>query len=299
MPLEKTQENILTCQICKRKFNNRISIGNHIIKTHHLNPQQYYDIYYKQENEGNCKICNNKTLYNSRFFRYSFYCSAKCTINPETKIKKDMTCMKKYNNTNPHQSKIVKEKIKNTNINKYGCINPFQNEKIKQKIKETNLKKYGYEYPISNNLIREKFKNTCNEKYGVDYPSQNKIIRQKTMDTWMIKYGVVHNMQNKESQQKNRENAHKTKPYILPSGKIIHKQGYEPQFLDYIFQNNILKEDEIDYHPDGIKYVGKDYELHYYFPDFYIPKWNLIIETKSTWTQQLDINVNLKETATR
>ena len=74
--------------------------------------------------------------------------------------------------------------------------------------------------------------------------------------------------------------------------------GYESQFLDYIFQNNILKEDEIDYSPKGIKYHHADGTEHYYFPDFYIPKWNLIVEIKSDWTEQLDKNVYLKENET-
>jgi hypothetical protein len=73
------------------------------------------------------------------------------------------------------------------------------------------------------------------------------------------------------------------KKYILPSGKIVYLQGYEPQFLDYIFQNNILKETEINYHPQSIKYIGYDNKSHLYMPDFYIPKWNLIVEIKSTF----------------
>jgi len=58
-------------------------------------------------------------------------------------------------------------------------------------------------------------------------------------------------------------------------------------------------ENEIDYHPDGIKYVGKDYQIHYYFPDFYIPKWNLIVEIKSDYIETLDESCYLKEITTR
>ena len=71
--------------------------------------------------------------------------------------------------------------------------------------------------------------------------------------------------------------------------------GYEPKFLDYVFQNKILDEKEIDYHPKRIKYIGIDGGEHYYHPDFYIPKWNLIIEIKSHRTMELDPDVFNKE----
>lgn len=72
------------------------------------------------------------------------------------------------------------------------------------------------------------------------------------------------------------------KNYKLPSGKIIKLRGYEPNYLDYVFNNNIYKEDEIDYAPKRIKYYYNN-KLHHYYPDFYIKKHNLIIEIKSSW----------------
>lgn len=72
------------------------------------------------------------------------------------------------------------------------------------------------------------------------------------------------------------------KDYTLPSGKIIKLRGYEPNFLTYIFSNNLLEENEIIYSPPRIQYSYNNKEHHYY-PDFFIPKFNLIIETKSSW----------------
>lgn len=74
-----------------------------------------------------------------------------------------------------------------------------------------------------------------------------------------------------------------TKPYTLPSGRIIKLQGWEGLFLDFVFKNQIFKEEEIDYNPKRILYNYNNNE-HYYYPDFFIPKLNLIIEIKSTWT---------------
>lgn len=126
---------------------------------------------------------------------------------------------------------------------------------------------------------------------------QNKEIREKQALKCMLLYGVRSPVQNKDIHEKQQKNSYKTRPYILPSGKIINKQGYEPQFLDYIFQNNILKEDEINYSVSAIKYIDGANKERKYFADFYIPKWNLIVEIKSSFTNKLDKNVLLKEQA--
>ena len=54
--------------------------------------------------------------------------------------------------------------------------------------------------------------------------------------------------------------------------------GFEPQFLDHIFQNKLLNEAEIDYSSKPVKYMCNEVE-HYYH------------------TEQLDSNVLLKEQA--
>lgn len=74
----------------------------------------------------------------------------------------------------------------------------------------------------------------------------------------------------------------KNKNYTLPSGKTISVQGYEPMFLDHIFNKRYVSETDINFKPDRIKYTFND-KIHYYYPDFFIPKHNLIIEIKSTW----------------
>lgn len=47
------------------------------------------------------------------------------------------------------QSKILSEKVKQTNLEKYGCENVFAAEEIKDKIKDTCISKYG-----TNNYIQ-------------------------------------------------------------------------------------------------------------------------------------------------
>lgn len=89
------------------------------------------------------------------------------------------------------------------------------------------------------------------------------------------------------------------KEYRLPSGDIIHLQGYEPQFLDYVFSHKLLNESEIVYKVPKIRYTD-NLRQRYYFPDFYIPRLNLIVEIKSLWVleRQTAINITLKQQAT-
>jgi hypothetical protein len=111
--------------------------------------------------------------------------------------------------------------------------------------------------------VQDKWKATCFEKYG-GHPNQNK-----------------------EVQIKSEATSFAYKDYMMPSGNVVKYQGYENVALDELVQ---LYEEEnisigrstvpsIEYHIDGKKHV--------YFPDFFIPSENKIIEVKSQWTIQL------------
>lgn len=98
---------------------------------------------------------------------------------------------------------------------------------------------------------------------------------QETIRRFFIHHGV------KLKPQKNRH-----KRYTLPSGKVIILQGYEGMCLDYIFKHNILLETDIIYDPPTIYYTLNNIR-HRYYPDFYIPKYNTILEVKSRYTLKI------------
>lgn len=88
---------------------------------------------------------------------------------------------------------------------------------------------------------------------------------------------------------------YKYKDYILPSGKIVRVQGYEPFALDILFQK--FKEDEILIGYEILKHKGKisyfkDKERNY-IPDIYIIPENKIIEVKSVYTLNTNLGVNI------
>lgn len=236
----------------------------------------------------------------------------------EIKKKKEETYMANYGD-HPKRTKEVQDKYINTCLERYGCVNSAQTEEVKKKIKETFNEKYNGHpmfdetiknkvketciekyngHPMLDNNIKNKVKETCLERYG-GYPMQNDTIKKKVKETCLEKYGC-HPAQTPEVMEKVMKASKSYKKYTMPSGEIRNVQGYEPFAL-----NILLKE----YNEEQIKTERKDMPIieytineknKRYFPDIYIPDSNLIIEVKSDWiyNKQLELN-QAKEKYTR
>lgn len=233
---------------------------------------------------------------------------------PETFEKSKRTCLERYGYEYSFQSENNKNKTRETNIKKYGVPSVMQNEIIKAKCFGTCLKNHGVDNPMKSPEIREKtyatniirygvpfllqlderktiMGDTMYSRYGYRFSMQVPHIKEKSIRTSLEKYGVEYPMQSNEIYDK--VNFYKPKEYILPSGRKINLQGYEPKALDELLE----KYNETDiktYRGEmpAIWYI-KNNKKHRYYPDFYIPKDNLIIEVKSGWTMQKDFFVNM------
>ena len=206
------------------------------------------------------------------------------------------------------------KKAVETNLEKYGVENCSQREDIKRKKVETSLRNYGVKCPNSLKWVQTKIKNsklkrygnpnfvnpekarkTNRIKYGCDHPFQNPEVWDKVIRFYQINFGVTHNMHVPEIAEKclgwHKNSWHE---YTLPSGEIIKLQGYEPKALDYLLTK--YNENEILYKKSEMPtlfYIGEDNKTHRYYPDFYIPKDNLIIEVKSWFTYTNNLISNL------
>lgn len=127
----------------------------------------------------------------------------------------------------------------------------------------------------------------CSAPKVATYFDKNNILRRTK------KEAVILTNQDAKTAYRRLNNLHKIKKYILPSGKTVNLKGYEPQFLDFVFRNNLLLETDIIYKPKRIQYI-QDNQIRYYYPDFYIPKHNLIVEIKSAYIAKLQTIKNLK-----
>jgi len=238
----------------------------------------------------------------------------------EMREKSKKTCMDKYGVEFSSQSNEMREKVKQTNLKRYGFENPLQNKDIYKKQQQTIREKYGVDNVSQSAEIKEKKTNTCREHYGTDNPLQAEVNKEKSKKTCMDNFGTRCHLQNDEMKEKIKNtciekygvenpmqdqgifdkcsrSAFKWKDYIMPSGKVVKIQGYEGIYLDEYFYNKGSEEDII-VHPTQdiigkIWYYTKDGKKHKYFPDFYIPKENKIVEVKSTWTMKRDLEKNL------
>lgn len=142
---------------------------------------------------------------------------------------------------------------------------------------------------------QEKERITNFKRYGVEYCWQNKIIRNKVQiaseKTCMIKYGVKNPTQNNNIFQKQQINSYCSKKYR--NTNINYRALYEFDFLEN-FYNIFL---DVQNSPSvKYKFQGKN---KVYFPDFYIPSLNLVIEIKNSYLVEKDKEqIEAKEKAT-
>ena len=241
----------------------------------------------------------------------------------ETKEKKIKTSMENYGVSNPSQPDEIKQKKEDTLMSNYGVKHNFCNgeirdrametskqrcvethgvehfqstDKWKKKMKESLTEKYGVEAIGSIPGVKEKREGTNMEKYGFSNVFQTEDVQEKREKSMIEQYGVVHPLQNAELCSKMLSSVFRKKEYIWKTGEISIVQGYEPIVLleleeaGYKFDNIITDAElmpEIWYYFENKK--------KRYFPDFYIPSENLIIEVKSDYTLQADFERNQKK----
>jgi hypothetical protein len=216
-----------------------------------------------------CNLCKIVPVKFSKNFRkgYSKYCGYSCASKCyDVKLKKEKTIFKNHGIFHNFKGIFGDRKCDQTKIDKYGSINYRNDEKRKQ----TLLTRYGVDNPFKLKQFHNKSKETKLKKYGDEKYCNSAKIREEILKRYSTSFDW------------NRSSSYKE--YLLPSGKIVKIQGYEPFALDFLLK--IYDESEIIFDKTKIPKMEYFYEnkLHYYFPDFYIPKYNLIYEVKSNWT---------------
>lgn len=200
------------------------------------------------------------------------------------KVKRGHTNMSRYGVTNVSSSDDVKSKRTQTFLYRFGVVNPSYNPEILNKIidkvplvlekrKTTNIKKYGSESYSSTDEFKERRKETWLAKYGVDNPAKDPDIKDKIMA------GQDHRRTNK---------------FITLNGDKVRVQGNEDKVIKDLIKSGI-KEDEIICDRKRIPKIpyNIDGKNRIYYPDIYLPRFNLLIEVKSIYTWQKYKSVNL------
>ena len=201
------------------------------------------------------------------------------------KSKTEATNIERYGVADVNKEEWFKEKIKQSNIEKYGVDSPSKLDSVKEKIKKTNIERYGVGSPSKLDSVKEKIKKTNIERYGVEYPSKLDSVKEKMKKTNIERYGVENPSQCPEIYEKAILSGYKIKEF----NGILYQGSYELEFI--IFCNNndikISKPKSIKYEIDG--------EIKRYYPDFFIDKYNLIVEIKSTYYNNLHYDKNISK----
>ena len=275
--------------------------------------------YTKQTNNNTndyyCSDCKKIKTKNTCLEKYGVDCPMK-TNKVKNTLKQNNIL--KYGVENVFQSEKIKEKIKETNLIKYGkpfynnrkkskktCIkkygvgNPLQNKKIKEKVKKTCLEKYGVMSYMNTKMFRKasidyinmnKYKmcknrkDTTNKKYGVENVFELEHIKEKIKKTCLEKYGVEYPAQNEFIFLKTQKSRFKIKKY--KDSDIFSQGTYEKDFLEKFYERIKIKRSK-----PIIYFFNK--KNHYYHPDFYLPEFNLIVEIKSKYIYELELEQNI------
>jgi len=269
----------IKCSLEKRKQTNIDTYGveyytqtpEYIIKTKNTKKEKYGDENYvniEKQKQTNKKRFNKESYMSTDIF----------------KVKKIESMIKKYGVKHALQNNEIKEKWIQTNIDRYQSKCPLSNNNVKNKIKKTKLLKYNDE--CYNN--RNKYKNTILEIYGVDNPMKDDGVKKKLLKTIIAKYGVNHHMHIPEIVNKVFKNGLKIKNY--KNTNLYYQGSYEYDFLEKYY--NIINIER----GKSIKYMYNN-NLHIYYPDFYLPELNLIVEIKSTkwYNEHLEKNIEKKK----
>lgn len=168
------------------------------------------------------------------------------------------------------------------NIKKYNFYTCSKCATIKAK--KTNIEKYSDE----NYCNKEKIKRTNLSNYGVENIFQSKIIKEKIKQDNLHNYGVENPMQIRKFFEKQQKKCFLLK--LHKNTNLYYRGNYEKDFLDFCYNNKIKieKGKRFEYFIDNQK--------HYYFSDYYVKSHNLIVEIKSDWTYNNNLEINkLKE----
>ncbi len=195
----------------------------------------------------------------------------------------------KYGVTHFSQNEDVKKNIRLANLSRYGCEYSLQNAEVRTKINQTMISLYGVKNPSNFPAFRRKAEKTMLRRYGKHHYSQTDECKEKSKETSLKKYGFEYPMQNSELFVRT---VFRRKKVITPSGLELFLQGYEP--IVYV---ELLKYfDELEIITDNTKMPKILYNYKRkkkrYFPDIFLPLINLVIEVKSMYTYQVDIEKN-------
>ncbi len=216
-----------------------------------------------------------------KYIRSKKTCLEKYGIeNYNNPVKNKETCMSRYGVDNVSKLSDIKNKKSKTTMCNYGVTVPSKSSIVLSRMQNTCLEKYGVCSYVESEEFKVKSRKTCLEKYGVDNVFKSDCVKDRIKKTIFERYGVDHPMRNIDIFNKQKISSFE----MLEYNGILYQGSYELDFIIFC--------EGIGFHiekPSGILY--EIYSV--YFPDFYIPEFNLIVEIKSSYTFDKEMEKNI------
>jgi len=142
-----------------------------------LNKESYLFKNHREQYDYIIDFCQKNGIFDIPFKQKVYLClykiSKKCkSSEPNIKKIKELKSLDKLGTKTPAESKLIKDKIIQTNQEKYGGNSPMSSEKIKEKSKEKLIKNWGVDNPSKSREILDRrvksFKNNI-EQYKNSY----------------------------------------------------------------------------------------------------------------------------------
>lgn len=177
-------------------------------------------------------------------------------------------------------------RYRETCLRKYGVTNTSKLSQTHEKIKSTNLKRYGVESFAKLESFKENHKLRMIKKYGVDSFSKTEEWLEKQKQTSLERFGVENASQCAEIFSKQQKSRYEI--FEFKNTGLFYQGTFELDFLNNYYDRFEIKKGPI------IEYEFENSNKQY-FSDFYLPKFNLIIEIKSTYTFHLAKEKNIEK----
>jgi hypothetical protein len=148
------------------------------------------------------------------------------------------------------------------------------------------IEKYGSEYFINSDECKKQMM----EKYGSEYFINSDECKKQMME----KYGVEYALQSDELFSKMLKNSFRRREYIFEDGNKKMILGYEDLTIKELEESKLYTIIEAGDN-ENIPTFWYDFESkqHKYYPDIYLPEKNTIIEVKSFYYFNKDMEKNI------
>jgi hypothetical protein len=103
----------------------------------------------------------------------------------------------------------------------------------------------------------------------------------------LARYGVEHSMQSRTIHERQQKTGFRTRDVTIEGRAFTSLRGYEPEALKWLVHSGVPVKSLAVKAAEGvpaIQWIDKTGRNHYYHPDAFVKRRNLIIEVKSKYT---------------